>query len=110
MNISRDQKKFDKFIKDRNETLAKNDIKELVKYFKRNCARKDYIEFKNASNYVKKATLCKMICSVSHFDGTDLQKRSQEWLKEHHMKNTVRVIERDRKIYIKEFPSDGEIK
>ena len=45
--------------------------------------------FKNASDIVQMATLCKMICNRTDMLNTEAHKKAVQWLKEHNMKGSL---------------------
>jgi len=87
-------KKVEKFVRERNEMLAKNSVEELEKFFKK-WHRDVYKEFKASKPIVKQATLYKMICNVPELKGTDLEKEATVWLRTMHMQRNLFVKKKE---------------
>lgn len=79
------KKKVEKFVIERDKALETFSVAELEKFMKK-WHKEMYAEFKKASPLTKKATLCKMICAVTKFQGTELEKKASDWLKYHKMR------------------------
>ena len=79
------KKKVEKFVIERDKALETFSVVELEKFMKK-WHKETYKDFKNASPLTKKATLCKMICAVTKFKGTELEKKAEDWLKYHKMR------------------------
>lgn len=82
--------KEEKFYKERDLMLAKDSVPELEKFFKK-WNKELYLSFKDTTPLTKRATLCKMICANPKFKGTELEKKSSDWLKRANMKLRVRI-------------------
>lgn len=73
----------DNFIKERNEAVIaafKGDYKKLYMYTRKWNGKEFYELFKNATNEVKRMTVCKMICSITSEEITPYKHEAEKWL------------------------------
>jgi hypothetical protein len=82
------------FIKERNEAVIeafKGDYKKLYAYMLKWNGRAFYENFKSETNEVKRATVCKMICSIVSEEITPYKHEAEQWLIKKGMKPWVDV-------------------
>ena len=70
------------------QALEKFDLKALKKWMQKYNAPL-WRSFKNASDIVQMATMCKMICNRTDLLNTEAHKKAVQWLKEHDMKGRL---------------------
>ena len=84
----KDNKKAAKYQQSLEEALACFDLK-AFKAWMQKYNKPLWNTFKNASEEVQMATLCKMICNRTDMLNTEAHKRALAWLKKHNMKGRL---------------------
>ena len=88
-----EQERLEIFTRDRDTALATLEVSEFIKFIKkhRDTFGKNFVShFIGASETVQKATMCKMICSIPKFYGTEVEQKAIFWLSAHKMSLGIR--------------------
>lgn len=81
-------KKLKKYVSSLKEALETFDLKELKKWMKKYNPIL-FLSFKDASEIVQMASMCKMICNRTDLLGTEVHKKAVKWLSEHNMSGRI---------------------
>ena len=79
------QTKYASTMKDALNTFDLKEVKKWMNKYNHGL----YLSFKNASQTVQMATMCKMICNRTDMLGTEAHKKAVRWLKEHNMRGQL---------------------
>lgn len=83
-----------RYVKDRDKALRNLDIKEFIDFLYKYVEVLGY-EFVRAfvmkDEMTQMATMCKSVCNISSFQGTETYQRARAWLMVHGMKEDIQL-------------------